>query len=157
MNNTRPSRKVSPITKVLGTWLRKLLLLEETPQSGAFQAGQNNTNACESACVKMTKWMNEAIMPMMLYSEHCVVTQESQSFSARPPYSSFGYSCTAGLVDFGRTDVVAQWGCSASFQGGKSLLPFLSREWPNRNSQPRLKETQISQNKPFTEDTSVPI
>lgn len=86
MNNTSPSRKVSPITEVLGTWLRKLLLREETPQIGAFQAGQNNThNACESRCVKMTEWMNEAIMPMMLYSELCVVAQESQSFSARPP------------------------------------------------------------------------
>lgn len=31
------------------------------------------------------EWMNEAIMLMMLYSEHCALTQESHSFAARPP------------------------------------------------------------------------
>lgn len=58
--------------------------------------------------------MNEAIMLMMLYSGPCVVTQESQPSTAGASCSSFSYTHTAGLVDFGRTDVVTQRERSAS-------------------------------------------
>lgn len=101
--------------------------------------------------------MNEAIMLVMLYSEHCVVTQESQSSSSQAPRSSFSYTRTAGLVDFGRTGVVAQRGRSASFRSGKSLPSSSPERGQTEIANPSLPETQtqISQNKPFTEDTTV--
>lgn len=83
MNNTRPSRKVSPITKVLGTWLRKLPLLEETPQIGAFQAGQNNTNACEGACV--WKWLNEWMKPLCQWCSILSIVWSHRSRSRSAP------------------------------------------------------------------------
>lgn len=101
--------------------------------------------------------MNEAIMLVMLYSEHCVVTQESQPSSGQAPRSSFSYTRTAGLVDFGRTGVVAQRGRCASFRGGKSLPSSSPEIGQTEIADPGLPETQtqISQNKPFTEDTTV--
>lgn len=68
--------------------------------------------------------MNEAIMLAMLYSGHCVVTQESQSCTARPPVPPSVTLAQRPLLTLVGLTLSHSGGaapCSCSFRGGKSL------------------------------------
>jgi len=150
-DNKTSARKVSTITrKYSQAVLRKLFVSE-------FDAGVPQTKAKASGSVCEDEWMNEAIILLMLYSGvHTGVALVQWWASC----SSFSYTHAVGFVDFGRTDVVAQRGHSASpalISGWKVTAVFLSGESLNRNRWSLLPETLawVLWNQPFTRDCTV--
>lgn len=80
--------------------------------------------------------MNEAIMLMMLCSGRCVVTQESQSSTTRPPAPplvTLTQRALLTLVGLALPHSGSAVPCSRSFRDGKSLL----------SSSPERSQTEI--------------